>query len=151
MRAVLVFVLFTFIFTSAVASEGGPFGLGFIVGEPTGISGKLFLTKRNAIDGAVAWSLQDDNDFHIHGDYLYHNYNIFVNEKMALPMHFGIGGRIKFNENADDRIGIRFPFGLNYIFEEAPFDMFFEIVPIMDLAPDTDFDLNAALGARFYF
>jgi hypothetical protein len=151
MRTALVFVLITFIFTSTTASEGGRFGLGIILGEPSGIGGKLFLTKRNAIDGAVAWSLRGDNDFHIHGDYLYHNYNIFVNEEMELPMHFGIGGRIKFNENADDRIGIRFPFGLNYIFEEAPFDMFFEIVPIMDLAPDTDFDLNAAIGGRFYF
>ena len=151
MRTFAIIVLITALLGPAAAAERGPFGLGIILGEPTGIGGKLFLTKRNAIDGAVAWSLKDDNDFHIHGDYLYHDYNLFVNDDMELVLHFGIGGRIKFHENKDDRIGIRFPVGLNYIFDEAPFDVFLEIVPIMDLAPDTDFDLNAALGSRFYF
>ena len=151
MKTAMIVVLITIVFSSAAAAAGGSFGLGIILGEPTGISGKLFLTKKNAIDGAVAWSLEHDNDFHIHGDYLYHSYNIFSNEDMELPLHFGIGGRIKFRQNRDDKIGIRFPVGLNYIFETAPFDVFLEIVPIMDLAPDTDFDLNAALGGRFYF
>jgi hypothetical protein len=40
---------------------------------------------------------------------------------------------------------------LTYIFQSAPVDIFFEVVPILDLVPDTEFDLNAALGARFFF
>ena len=151
MKTALIFVLITIVFSSAAAAEGGPFGLGIILGEPTGLGGKLFLTKKNAIDGAVAWSLEGDNDFHIHGDYLYHSYNLIIVDGAELPLHFGVGGRIKFRENHDDEVGIRFPVGLNYIFDTAPFDVFLEIVPILNLAPDSDFDLNAALGGRFYF
>jgi len=151
MKTALIVVLITIVFSSAAAAAGGPFGLGIILGEPTGLGGKLFLNKKNAIDGAVAWSLEHDNDFHIHGDYLYHSYDLFIVDGAELPLHFGIGGRIKFRENRDDKIGIRFPVGLNYIFDTAPFDVFLEVVPIMDLAPETDFDLNAALGGRFYF
>ena len=40
--------------------------------------------------------------------------------------------------------------GLSYMFADAPFDLFVEIVPILDLVPDTDFDLNAAIGVRWY-
>lgn len=136
---------------SASAMTGGPFGLGIIIGEPTGVNGKLRLNKSNAIDGAVAWSLSGNNSFHIHGDYLYHNYSLIKVEKGELPFYFGVGGRVKFRENADDDVGIRFPVGLAYEFADAPFDIFGEIVPILDLAPDTDFDLEGALGARFFF
>jgi hypothetical protein len=73
-------------------------------------------------------------------------------DKGRLPFYYGIGGRIKFAENNnDDFIGVRVPFGLAYIFATAPVDIFFELVPILDLAPDTDFDFNAALGARYFF
>jgi hypothetical protein len=30
-------------------------------------------------------------------------------------------------------------------------DVFLEIVPLVDLAPDTDFELNASVGARWFF
>ena len=35
-----------------VEAAGGNFGLGIIVGEPTGISGKLFVSSTNAIQAA---------------------------------------------------------------------------------------------------
>ena len=68
-----------------------------------------------------------------------------------LPLYFGVGGRLRLRDNRDDDIGVRIPVGLAYMFADAPFDIFVEVVPILDLVPDTDFDLNAALGGRFYF
>jgi hypothetical protein len=60
-----------------------------------------------------------------------------------------VGARFKFeNQN---RFGVRFPVGITLFIREAPIDFFLEVVPILNLAPDTDFDLNAALGARYYF
>ena len=137
---------------SAHARTGGNFGLGIIVGEPTGLSGKLWLSGRSAIDGAVAWSLSDDEAFHLHGDYILHNFNLIKVERGSMPFHFGIGGRIKFrDEPHDDIIGIRIPLGLNYLFEAAPLDVFLEVVPMLDLVPDTDFDVAGGLGIRYYF
>ena len=135
------------------ASRRRTFGIGIIVGEPTGISFKVGRTGRNAIDAAVAWSLTGDNDLHLQGDWLYNNFDLIPVGQGQLPFFVGIGGRVRFREGEgrDDEIGIRIPVGLNYIFDSSPFDAFFEIVPILDLAPDTEFDLNAAIGGRFFF
>jgi len=41
--------------------------------------------------------------------------------------------------------------GLLYTFQNEPIDIFLEIVPLLELIPDTKFGLDAALGARYYF
>ncbi len=45
------------------------------------------------------------------------------------------------NEN-DAMFGIRFPLGITYLFEDAPLDLFFELVPVLDLSPDVDLDMS---------
>ena len=47
-------------------------------------------------------------------------------------------------------LGARFPFGIGKTLDNAPVEFFLEIVPILDLAPDTEFDLNGAVGVRYY-
>jgi hypothetical protein len=137
---------------TAAAQDDKQVGLGFIVGEPTGIDLKLWLNNRNALEFALAWSLSDDNDFHIQGDYLWHKFDLIdLDNADQMPLFFGLGGRVVLRDNADDIVGVRFPVGLDYIFTNYPFDIFFELVPILDLAPDTDFDLEGAIGARFWF
>lgn len=139
------------------AASGGPFGLGVVLGEPTGLSAKYWLSsaRQNAVDLGIAWSLSGDNEFHLHGDYLFHQYQILQDalqiRKGKLPLYFGVGGRVKFRENQDDKIGIRIPVGMSYIFDDAPLDLFAEIVPVVDLAPDTEMDVMGGVGIRFYF
>ena len=48
-------------------------------------------------------------------------------------------------------LGARVPIGLAYIFAEDKLDVFLETVPVMNLFPSTDFDLNAAIGIRYFF
>jgi hypothetical protein len=43
------------------------------------------------------------------------------------------------------------PLGVTLRPRGTRFDLFLEMVPVMDLAPATELDLNAALGGRFYF
>ncbi len=47
--------------------------------------------------------------------------------------------------------GVRIPVGLKYYLAKQSIDLFVEIVPVLDIVPDTDFDVDAAIGARFYF
>jgi hypothetical protein len=143
----------TFAQADANSSGGKQVGLGFIVGEPTGIDFKFFLNKTNALQFALAWSLNDEKDLHIQGDYIWHRYDVIdLDNGDQMPLYFGIGGRVVLiDDPGDDVVGIRFPVGLDYIFADYPFDVFVEIVPILDLAPDTDFDLEGAIGARFWF
>lgn len=147
-RSIVIALLAVMVFAGSAASQGA-FGLGVIVGEPTGVSAKIWMSDRSAVDMGAAWSFSDEAALHLHADFLLHNFDLISVEKGRLPIHFGIGGRVKFED--DSKIGIRIPVGLTYIFDGAPVDIFVEAVPIVDLAPDTEFDVNAAIGARFYF
>lgn len=133
------------------SAQPGTFGIGLIVGEPTGINGKYFMSRESAIQGAAAWSLSGSNAFHLQGDYLFHKYDVFRVSKGELPLYVGLGARIVFRDVGDNTFGVRVPVGVQYNFVGVPIDAFFEIVPTLDLTPDTDFDLEAAIGARFWF
>ncbi len=140
-------------------------GLGFILGEPTGIDVKFWLANNHALEFGAAWSLSDNDEFHLQGDYLFHRFDLIkVETGDAFPLFFGVGGRVIVRDDEwrevrgrtvkvdrEDVVGIRFPVGLAYIFRNYPFDIFAEIVPILDIAPDSDFDLEGAIGARFWF
>jgi len=129
-------------------------GIGISLGEPTGFSGKMWWSDTMAFDCGVAWSFAEDPSIHIHGDVLWHNWHVLddafeVDDNGRLPLYYGVGGRLKAGE--DTRLGVRFVIGATYIFAYAPFDIFLEIAPIMDIAPETELQLNAALGTRFWF
>lgn len=127
-------------------------GIGIIVGEPTGISAKKWLSSEHAVDAAVAWSFSHDTRVQVHGDYLYHRSRAFATEDVSgrIPFYFGIGGRAVLGGDDDALIGARFPLGVGKTLRSAPIELFLEIVPILDLVPDTEFDLNGALGVRYY-
>ena len=136
-------------------------GVGIIVGEPTGISIKTWINDRNAVDAAAAWSFSENASFQFHADYLFHNFTLVKIDDVSgtFPVYYGLGGRLKLKDenkgkgrNDDDAlVGIRVPFGISHLFADAPVELFIEIVPILDIFPDSDFDLNGAIGARFYF
>ena len=126
------------------------FGLGVIVGEPTGISLKSWLTGTTAIDAAVAWSFARESSFHIHADYLIHAYDEFDTNE-SVPLYYGIGGRLKTSNGGDARLGLRGVIGIGYLFREAPIDLFFEVAPILDVAPSTELSINGGFGARYFF
>jgi hypothetical protein len=124
-------------------------GLGFILGEPTGLSLKKWIGDTTAIDGSASWSFGRGSALQLHADYLLHLFNLFKVGRGKLPLYYGLGGRVKFDD--DSKAGIRFPLGISYILENEPLDIFFEVAPILNLAPRTEFDLNGAVGVRYYF
>ena len=79
-------------------------GIGFMVGEPTGLSLKSWTGGNNAFDVGLAWSLNNDA-VHLHADYLWHNFDLFNDvEAGSLPLYYGIGGRVVFDDD-DDAMG----------------------------------------------
>jgi hypothetical protein len=151
-RALLVATIASILFCPpAFAQNQDGFGLGIMVGEPTGVNGKVWLSGKSALDMGAAWSFDNDSNFQAQLDYVVHSFSLISVKKGQLPLYYGIGGRFKARETGDDSFGVRVPVGLDYLFENSHFDVFFEVVPTLDLAPSTDFDLNAALGGRFFF
>lgn len=129
-------------------------GLGFIMGEPTGISGKFWLGGRTALDAALAWSTFDEHDdLHLQMDYVWHDFGLLSVDRGALPVYYGLGGRLATRDGrgGEDRLGVRFPVGLAYIFPSQRADLFFEVAPTLDLTPDTNVDVEGGLGVRYFF
>lgn len=144
-----IIVLLSVFFLSNINAQSKGIGLGLIIGEPTGISFKYWTGSTTAFDAALAWSFIDEGAFHIHGDYIFHNMRLISVPEGTLPFYYGIGARIKTAN--DTKLGVRVPLGLAYLFSNAPVDIFIEVVPILDLMPKTDFSINAAIGARYFF
>ena len=149
---ILLAMVLTFSFAGHAPAQGWK-GFGIIVGEPTGISGKIWMNETKAFDGAVAWSFTDETKLHFHADMLYHNWDVLADAlevtKGRLPLYYGIGGRVRVEDEA--RVGARFVVGASYIFPDAPFDIFLELAPIMDIIPKTELNANAGIGCRFWF
>lgn len=151
MKKRVLLVALTILFLSGIAhSQDKDFGLGIILGEPTGISAKKWLDDKAALDGAVAWSLVTPSSFHLHADYLYHNFNLFNVRKGKLPLYFGIGFRVRIR-TGDNRLGIRIPVGICYLLEQSPLDIFLELGPVLDLTPETKLRLTSSVGIRYFF
>ena len=150
---ITAFLILLSVTACSVMGQKRNLGFGIVIGEPTGFSLKYMKTETVAFDGAVAWSFADESTFHIHADILHHNWTFLQKEfgitEGALPLYYGIGGRLKFGN--DLRAGVRFVVGVSYLFEDGPIDAFFELAPIMDVAPETTLNGNAALGMRYWF
>jgi hypothetical protein len=150
MRTPLLVLVAALIGMTCCVQESGGVGLGIVIGEPTGVSFKQWMPGGTAVAGAAAWSFEDEGAFHAHVDYLFHRPGPPEADAGRVLFYAGIGGRIKAEED-DSRIGVRVPLGLDYVFAGPPLDVFFEVAPILDLAPSTDFHVNGGVGIRYYF
>lgn len=153
MLTIIIVVFLTLLsFPDTVFSQVGDknAGIGLMLGEPTGITYKNWTSDRNAFDLGLAWSFGRHDDLSIHADYLWHKFDLFNEvDKGQMLLYYGIGGRLIAGDNA--ALGARVPVGLNYLVENAPVGIFFEIAPIVDLAPDTELEGSIILGGRYYF
>lgn len=149
----LICSLFTLTVSASSLAANGPFGVGVVAGEPTGISSKLYLgeSRVHALDAGFGWSLTKDHDFSVIADYLYHNYNLIQVKSGELPVYFGLGGRALFRDGKDDKYGIRVPLGLDYQFAAAPWDIFVEIGPVLNVSPDVNMGFTGGGGFRYFF
>lgn len=143
---------------AAPGAHAGTTGVGVIAGEPTGISFKTWVDEVHAIDAAAGWSLSGNTSLRLHADYLWHDFGLLRPgpPEGRLPLYFGIGARARLGEendrhDSDDHLGVRFPLGIAWIAPAAPIDVFVEIVPVLDLLPGTELDIDAAIGVRFWF
>lgn len=142
--------------TSVARADGpGPFGVGIIVGDPTGLSGNYRLSSLRSIDAALAWSFGNNPGFEIHSDYLWRRPGLFRAETVKFDLHYGVGARLLSlsNSNVSDktRFGPRLPVGLGTNFNQQALEVFAEVALVMNIIPATSADLDFGVGARVYF
>jgi Protein of unknown function (DUF3996) len=164
-RPLINFVVLTLslIIFNLSALANGPFGLGIVLGGPTGISARYLLSNKNSLTGALAWRSYGDG-LQIQGDYLWTNSNFIKTSANSIEGYIGVGLRLQtwsgrycerfgrcYDHYSGTGFGMRVPLGLSYSFKPYPFDIFVEVVPTLVLIPGTWFGIDAALGGRFYF
>lgn len=139
------------------------FGLGIMLGAPTGLSGKYFLGPDRALDFGVGFInyYRGRDGLHLHMDYLFHPVSLVSVPEFELPLYFGIGGRFfSFDDNDNDDVdnfafGVRAPIGVSFDLTRTPIDIFFELALVIDFfsgyRDNVGVDLNGAIGFRYYF
>ncbi|MBE7454706.1 MAG: hypothetical protein HS111_39330 [Kofleriaceae bacterium] len=141
------------------------FGLGIMLGAPTGLSGKYFYAPDKAFDfgvGAIGY-YRGRNGFHLHFDHLWHPLSLASTPAFELPLYLGVGARIFDFDDRDDfhgsAIGVRGPIGIAFDLNNVPMDIFFELALVVDFFARYDcngcsnigVDVNGAIGFRYYF
>lgn len=139
------------------------FGLGLELGAPSGLNGKYFLSSDRALDFGLGsiYGYRSRYGFHIYGDYLFHPVSLASAEPFELPLYIGLGVRLwEFEDrDIDDdafAIGFRVPVGIAFDFNNAPLDIFIQIVPVLDFFSgytrrSVYIDLDASFGIRYWF
>jgi hypothetical protein len=151
MLAVLLGVMAAQVRAGEAAPPDKRFGVGMMLGEPTGASFKYWLSDASAIDGLMGVSLEEDGDFTIQTDYLYHFNDLVRLNENKLAFYVGCGPRFVARDHEDNLFGIRTVGGVSYMFDKAPVDLFFEVGPVFDLTPDVEVRYTAGFGVRFWF
>lgn len=139
-------------------ADKGTFGVGIILGEPTGITAKLYLQDDQAIQAAVG-SAFIGGGLQLHADYVFHPYILQMRPSFVLPVYVGPGVRlIDYVNGRDDSsfaIGARVVGGLLFDFKEVPLDAFIEVAGVLEYelsdGAGAGIELNAGAGVRYYF
>jgi hypothetical protein len=172
--ASVAFLAITCTGRTAEATEVGynrKFGLGFMIGNPTGLVGKYWLSTINALDFGVGfygygWGFRGCDaqgrcwgggygHLTLNVDYLWQS-NL-VKSTAQLDWHVGAGGRVDFfgdQYSSAFAVGVRGPIGLDLMFSNPSFlELFFEIAPVLYFAPIpvAGLGFEGGLGVRLYF
>jgi len=147
------------------------FGLGLELGEPSGLTGKYFVSDSVALDFGLGWIYRHyyyGDGLHLYADLLAHPVSLVSAPAFELPLY--IGGGLRFWDFAycDNRIcdyrgsavGIRIPVGIAFDFNTVPLDIFLQLVPVIDFVRGDYYDryrdrthvgIDLSVGVRYWF
>lgn len=146
----------------------GDVGLGFQVGDPTGVSLKLY-KPTTSVDLLAAWDFDHYLFFAAHIVYDKH-----LNDEQTIHFIYGPGAFISLHgsghghghhhhgfglihnnshgdQHFDGELGLGFSgiFGIDFLIDR--FEIFLQVSPRLALVKSTHFDLGGGIGARYYF
>ena len=144
----------------AQSPQGKGFGFGIMIGDPTGVTLKLWTQRGNAFVFDLGSSYFGSPRLDV--DYLWH-FNAFHSSIVNLyagpgaVIGFGTGHGFFYKEKngfyvrtEGSGLGVRGVLGVNIIPRETPLEIFFGVGLLVGLSPDFGSAVDAALGLRFY-
>jgi len=123
------------------------YGIGIIIGNPTGLNGMLRLSDKSFLEASVAWNIVDTSYLMITASYVFYSFSFSI-ESLNFPIYLGpyvaiIAGDVS-------GVGIGFEAGVSYFFEQIPLEIFIELIPGITILPETDFFINISIGVRYW-
>ncbi|NQY99093.1 MAG: hypothetical protein HRT45_00315 [Bdellovibrionales bacterium] len=136
-------------------AEAKEFGLGVMLGGPTGVSGNYYLTDDTSLDFGLGVGLGSRN-VHLHGTYLFHMPEDITFENYSFGWYFGAGARFATRDTDEDKtlLGPRGSIGFNFPLKTESgreFDIFVEAALNVSIIGSFYSDLDGAVGGRYYF
>ncbi len=147
----------------AQGPKGKTFGFGLVLGDPTGLSAKLWTNKENAFAFGLGASYFGSP--RIQADYLWH-FDAFQSSvvKMYAGPGIGIGfgtessgfwyekgrGRWYYREGDSFGLAARAIIGINVVPKRTPLEIFVELGPNVGFLPNFGTGIDAGVGIRFY-
>lgn len=121
--------------------------IGLVMGEPTGLNVKYWITDRYAFDAGAGWSVKKKL-LDIYLDYQYHYFWSEFDSK-ELPIYTGAGLMVSLSN--DFMVGLRLPVGTEYLFEGPRLVLFAQVAPSLKLIPKPGIFVGGGLGIRYAF
>jgi len=159
--------------TETAQAGHGPFGLGVLLGEPVGMSIKLFVAPDHAFQLGLGYDLILRDAGVVTLDYVWHPIAISANRTLVLTWHIGIGGSLGVWPAGHDydcrdadpvlpgiqpacrtawvQPGVRAPLGFEVVFRDLPLELYAEFAPGVLVYPMIEFLAQGGFGARWYW
>ncbi|HKA91936.1 MAG TPA: hypothetical protein VKE22_29940 [Haliangiales bacterium] len=162
----LILVLPLLLLPCLARAQDHPFGFGLVLGAPTGLSAKLYLSRPMALQFGLGWEpcCRYYRGLDVNVDVLWHPAIITRQPSFVMPFYLGVGARFLDHTNApypyNDHVhvGVRVPFGILMDFPQIQLDVFLELAVVVDIIytgsyPDDHdrADINGGIGVRYYF
>jgi hypothetical protein len=146
-------LLLLVLWTSPAAAQRttGAIGFGGQLGEPTGLTLKVYNESAPSYDFLAAWDL--DDFFFLNGHALFEHRIDASNIDPQLEWFVGPGAFIGVVDNpSDDEIGLGISgtAGLNLVFSQQV-ELYVQVTPRIGVVPETEGEIGGGLGLRYYF
>ena len=132
----------------ASAQQVGQLGIGAVLGDPIGLTGKYWVKDAHAFDFGFGAS----HTFVMWGDYVWHGWEALPQPSRGkLALYLSAGPRLETRTTLD--IGIRTMIGLSYWpkLKSQLWEMFIELGPTYRLTNDVRVRVDGGVGLRYYF
>jgi len=139
--------------------DKGTFGVGVVLGEPTGLCAKLYLDDDTAIQGALGFNFYGTG-IQVNAEYVLHPFIVQDRPAFVLPLYIGPGLRfIQYDggrgEDNHYAVGLRVVGGMLFDFKDVPLDVFLEVAGVVEYdfkdGEGVGLALNLGAGVRYYF
>lgn len=129
--------------------------IGFVLGNPTGLSGRFSLDNKYSLSTTIANHGGDNDGLEIQISILKDNARRFQVEGQPMEFYYGAGLRLIDIDGGKHKnkmaIAIRGPVGVTFDIKNPDLQFFAELAPNLNLTPYSDVDFDLGIGARFRF